>query len=243
VRTDRLKAAYEIEFRYTLFPLHPDTPDEGLTLEQLFAGRSFDIEAAQTRLSILMAGEGLPYGQRTMTYNSRRAQELAKWAETQEGGAAIHDALYRAYFVDGLNIAQIDNLMVVVRKLGLPEDEAREVLVTRRFRAVVDADWKRCRDVGVTAVPTFVVGNQGVAGAQPYEALDKQTTVIGVAKTQFAGAEPVELVLRGRSRTPLYVTAAGVDVADAASHIRAMHGPHRIPTLLKRVDQLCRGHP
>ena len=51
MRTDRLKAAYEIEFRYTLFPLHPDTPDEGLTLEQLFAGRSFDIEAAQARLA------------------------------------------------------------------------------------------------------------------------------------------------------------------------------------------------
>ena len=70
-----------------------------------------------------------------MTYNSRLAQELAKWAETQDGGTAIHDALYRAYFVDGLNIAQIDNLMAVVRKLGLPEDEAREVLASRRFRA------------------------------------------------------------------------------------------------------------
>ena len=43
MRTDRLKAAYEIEFRYTLFPLHPDTPDEGLTLQQLFAGRPIDI--------------------------------------------------------------------------------------------------------------------------------------------------------------------------------------------------------
>ena len=172
MRTDRLKAAYEIEFRYTLFPLHPDTPDEGLTLEQLFAGRSFDIEAMQAKLAGLMAEEGLPYGQRTMTYNSRLAQELAKWAETQDGGTEIHDALYRAYFVDGLNIAQIDNLMAVVRQLDLPEDEAREVLVSRQFRAAVDADWQRCRDFGITAVPTFVVGNQGVVGAQPYEALE-----------------------------------------------------------------------
>jgi predicted DsbA family dithiol-disulfide isomerase len=172
VRTDRLKAAYEIEFRYTLFPLHPDTPDEGLMLEQLFAGRSLDIEAMQARLAALMAEEGLPYGKRTMTYNSRLAQELAKWAETQDGGTAIHDALYRAYFVDGLNIAQIDNLMPVVRKLGLPEDEAREALTSRRFQDAVDADWQRCRNLGITAVPTFVVGNQGIVGAQPYEALE-----------------------------------------------------------------------
>lgn len=79
-------------------------------------------------------------------------------------------------------------------------------------------------------------------GAHLYEALDKQVTVIGVAKTQFAGAEPVAQVTRGRSSVPLFVTAVGIAVADAASNIKAMHGPHRIPTMLKRVDQLCRGH-
>ena len=182
MRTDRLKAAYEIEFRYTLFPLHPDTPDEGLTLDELFAGRSFDIEAMQAKLAGLMADEGLPYGERMMTYNSRLAQELAKWAETHDGGTEIHDALYRAYFVDGLNIAQIENLMTVVRQLGLPEDEAREVLTSRQFRDAVDADWQRCRDFGITAVPTFVVGNQGVVGAQPYEALESLVVKGGAAR-------------------------------------------------------------
>ena len=140
MRTDRLRAEYQIEFRYTLFPLHPDTPDEGLSLEERFAGRVFDIDAMQARLAGLMADEGLPYSQRTMTYNSRLAQELAKWAEAQNGGAGIHDAMYRAYFVDGVNIVLIDNLLTVVRQLGLPEGEAREVLLSRRFQDAVDAD-------------------------------------------------------------------------------------------------------
>jgi predicted DsbA family dithiol-disulfide isomerase len=182
VRIDRLRAAYEIEFRFTLFPLHPDTPDEGLSLAQLFAGRSFDVEAAQAKLTGLMAKEGLPFGQRTMTYNSRLAQELAKWAETQDGGAAIHDAMYRAYFVDGLNIALIENLMAVVRDLDLPEKEAREVLASRRFRDAVDADWQRCKDLGITAVPTFVVGDSGVVGAQPYETLESLVVKAGAAQ-------------------------------------------------------------
>ncbi|MBC8873585.1 MAG: DsbA family protein [Planctomycetes bacterium] len=182
MRTDRLRAAYQIEFRYTLFPLHPDTPDEGLSLEQLFAGRSYDIDAAQARLATLMAEEGLPYGQRTMTYNSRLAQELAKWAETQRGGEGVHDAMYRAYFVDGLNIALADNLMTVVRQLGLPEDEAREVLASRRFQVAVDADWQRCRNLGINAVPTFVVGNNVVVGAQPYGVLESLVLNGGAAK-------------------------------------------------------------
>ena len=182
MRTDRLRAEYQIEFRYTLFPLHPDTPDEGLSLEQLFAGRSFDIEAAQARLARMMAEEGLPFSQRTMTYNSRLAQELAKWAETLDGGAGIHDAMYRAYLVDGLNIALVENLMTVIRQLGLPESEAREALASRRFRDAVDADWRRCRNLGITAVPTFVVGDDGVAGAQPYEVLETLVVDGGAAK-------------------------------------------------------------
>jgi deoxyribonuclease V len=79
-------------------------------------------------------------------------------------------------------------------------------------------------------------------GARLYEALDKRVVVIGVAKTRFVGAEPVVLVTRGGSRIPLFVTAAGMDVAEAASHIRTMHGKHRIPTMLKRADQLSRGY-
>ena len=124
----------------------------------------------------------LPFGKREKTYNSRLAQELAKWAETQRGGEGVHDAMYRAYFVDGLNIALVDNLMTVVRQLGLSEDEAHDVLTSRRFRDAVDADWGRCRSLGVTAVPTFVVGNKGIVGAQPYEALETLVVEGGAAK-------------------------------------------------------------
>lgn len=77
-------------------------------------------------------------------------------------------------------------------------------------------------------------------GAHLYEALGEQTPVIGVAKSVFRGAANAEAILRGRSRRPLYVTAAGMDSVIAAKNIQGMHGPHRIPTLLKRVDQLCR---
>ncbi len=63
--------------------------------------------------------------------------------------------------------------------------------------------------------------------------------MIGVAKTRFSGAASVE-VRRGDSQKPLYVTAAGVSAEDAASRISEMHGPFRIPTLLKQVDTLAR---
>jgi deoxyribonuclease V len=77
-------------------------------------------------------------------------------------------------------------------------------------------------------------------GAHLYEALGRSSAVIGVAKTKFQGAEGVREVLRGTSQKPLYVTAAGVAAEVAAERVQSMHGAHRIPTLLKRVDDLCR---
>ncbi len=74
-----------------------------------------------------------------------------------------------------------------------------------------------------------------------WEALDRATPVVGVAKAPFVGGEPVE-VHRGGSARPLLVTAIGTDAREAAAAVTRMHGAHRIPTLLKRVDHLCRGH-
>ena len=79
-------------------------------------------------------------------------------------------------------------------------------------------------------------------GARMYEALGRKVPVVGVAKTSFAGARLAVPVARGESaKRPLFVTAAGMDVHEAARLVQGMHGPHRIPTLLRRVDALCRG--
>ena len=159
--------------KWVHFPLHPETPAEGRSLEDLFAGRGYDIPKMQAQMRARMQAEGLPYGKRTMTYNSRLAQELAAWADTQPGGEAIHDAMFRAYFVDARNIGDAEVLVDIAKSVGLPADRAREVIEKRTHQAAVDADWEKSRRYGVTGVPTFVVGNQGVVGAQPYEALEE----------------------------------------------------------------------
>lgn len=80
-------------------------------------------------------------------------------------------------------------------------------------------------------------------GAHLHEALGGRVPVIGVAKTRYRDSVQVCEVFRGESEKPLLVTAAGMPVDVAAGHVREMHGNYRMPTLLKRVDQLCRRHP
>lgn len=131
------------------------------------------IEQIKARLQKAAEEAGLPLGDRQKTYNSRLAQELGKWAEEQGRGEEFHNAVFRAYFVDGINIAKSEELISLARKTGLPPEEAGKVLLSRTCKAAVDADWKLSQQLGITAVPTFVINKRGVVGAQPYEVLEK----------------------------------------------------------------------
>ena len=77
-------------------------------------------------------------------------------------------------------------------------------------------------------------------GQRLYDALEGRSIVIGVAKTRFQDTPATTEVYRGQSQNPLYVTAIGVGTSEAKRFIMDMQGESRIPTLLKRVDQLTR---
>jgi predicted DsbA family dithiol-disulfide isomerase len=173
VRIEKLQAEHNVKVEWVHFPLHPDTPPQGRSLADLFAGRNVDRKAMHEQMKARMDAEGLPYGERTMTYNSRLAQELGKWADTQPGGEALHDALFRAYFVEARDISQPAVLLEIAEQVGLSAAGAREVEEKRTFKEAIDRDWERSRRYGVTGVPTFVAGDRGVVGAQPYEVLER----------------------------------------------------------------------
>jgi len=109
-----------LSIKWVQFPLHPETPKEGLSLEELFAGRDLDIPAIQGHLRELMRLEGLPYGNRTHTYNSRLAQELSKWGERFAAGTLLNQKIFEAYFVDGQNLANQNLLVNLAGEAGCP---------------------------------------------------------------------------------------------------------------------------
>lgn len=78
-------------------------------------------------------------------------------------------------------------------------------------------------------------------GGYLYDALDQKYPIIGIAKNEFTTPDSQRRnVYRGESKTPLFLTAKGVDVDEVQPKVEQMHGPFRIPTLLKKLDQLSR---
>ncbi|HTR92411.1 MAG TPA: endonuclease V [Trebonia sp.] len=105
------------------------------------------------------------------------------------------------------------------------------------LRAVLD---------GVTGIEILVVDGYvdldpaGRPGLGAHVHAEFGYPVIGVAKTPFVTATHAIPVVRGRATRPLYVTAAGIPVAEAAVMVREMSGEFRLPDALRRVDALSR---
>lgn len=172
--------AGEVNVRWRSFELDPDAPHErqgdhatriarkyGIGLEQ--------VQEMQRELLSQAAGEGLEFrldAQRSgTTFDGHRVVHLA----TEHGlGDQMKERLLRAYFTDGTLISDHDSLLTLGLQVGLPEDELRALLAGDRFAEEVRDDERTARELGITAVPTFVVDrSRGISGAQAPELLLK----------------------------------------------------------------------
>jgi deoxyribonuclease V len=134
---------------------------------------------------------------------------------------------------------------VVVRSEGAAEAYVPGQFYRRELPYLVDALARLAQLPDVIVVDGFVwlgPGEPGL-GAHLHEALAGRAAVVGVAKRPYRGASIGTPVLRGHSRTPLFVTAVGLALETAVASVVSMHGPHRVPTLLKQVDRLARAAP
>lgn len=180
-----MKSDYEIDLLWRGFPLHPEIPEEGLSTEALFAKAPVDIEDMRNRMKEAANLVGLPLEQRGMVYNSRLAQELAFWAESQNKGDVFHQAVFKAYFVSGKNIGDVQVLVDIARSVDLPGEEAEEVLTTRAYQPAVDLDWSLSRKYKIHVVPTFVMNNHALFGMQSYEMLERLAVSQGATKRRI----------------------------------------------------------
>jgi predicted DsbA family dithiol-disulfide isomerase len=159
------------------FPLSPNTPPEGRELARELAHKGMDLELAHARLIPLMEAEGLefpPLAAGRRLWSTRRAQELALWAEEQGSPAlveALHDRLFRAVQVENQNVHELDVLAQLANEVGLDGAAARAALERGDLAAARELSWRTATRAGITGVPTYVAGGYGIVGAQPVDVL------------------------------------------------------------------------
>ncbi len=158
--------------RWTAYPLHTGIPEEGISLGASTA-KSKHIDEMNERLKNAADEAGLPFGRRTMSYNTRLAHELGKWAQSQGKGDAFHNAVFRAVFAERINIASSSVLIDLVEGIGLSGKEAMGIIETRPFKDAVDADWSRSLEIDPEYIPSLMIEDQLLVNPQEYVLFDQ----------------------------------------------------------------------
>ena len=172
-------ASAQATTRWLAFQLNPDIPSVGIDrrvyLEQKFGGpeRAREIyariEAAGREVGIAFDFERIKRQPNTVD-----AHRLLAWAQDVDPVAAdsLVERLFRAYFIDGINIGDIDELVTLATAAGFDATACKAWLDSDAGRPAVEAEEQRARDLGVTGVPFFVFNQRlAVSGAQPPEVL------------------------------------------------------------------------
>lgn len=120
----------------------------------------------------------LPFGEGKMVYNSRLAQEVGLWAQTRGRAHQFHDAAFKAYFVDGRNLADKAVILDLVALAGLDVPQAEKIIALRSYADAVDRDWAKARELELVAAPTFFMKDRRLVGAKPYQVLEKMVAEV-----------------------------------------------------------------
>ncbi|WP_158861136.1 DsbA family oxidoreductase [Lunatibacter salilacus] len=166
----------EVTIVWKSFLLNPDmkTDPTRNSLEYLAETKGWTKEQTQEMVQNVVdmaKEEGLEYSMDdTKVANAMDAHRLIQLAKTVGKGGDMEERLFRAYFMEGKNIADMDVLVDLGKDVGIDGERVRECLEKGEFSDSIRQDILEAQQIGVRGVPFFVFNNQyAISGAQPLE--------------------------------------------------------------------------
>lgn len=167
----------EVEIESHSYELAPDTPEHYAGSEIDFLVKHKGMPAEQVRqmlaqMTDMAAAEGVVFDFDTLQHaNTRRAHRVLHLAKSQGLQAEMQERLFRAYFAEGRNVADVETLAELGEEVGLDAEEVHDAFDDEHLDDAVEQDITRARMLGVNGVPFFLLDQQyGVSGAQSAEA-------------------------------------------------------------------------
>jgi predicted DsbA family dithiol-disulfide isomerase len=170
-----LRPELAVTLSWRAFQLNPDMPTNGISRELYLAarfGNSGRVEQVYEALSRAGRTEGIDFAFERIrrTPNTLRAHRLIRFAMLEGRAAEVVEALFRGYFLDGLDIGDVEALTATAMRAGLDETAVRGFLASEAGTAEVRAEEHRTRRLGIHAVPCFVIDRgYAISGAQEPE--------------------------------------------------------------------------
>lgn len=182
---------HPFEIEWHPFQLNPEMPAAGADrrtyLEAKFGGKAQAVQI-YARVTEVAAAAGLSFNFEAMerTPNTLNAHRLIHWAGIEGRQSLVVSALFRAYFTEGRDIGDVEALADIADFAGMDGAVVARLLASDSDSAEIRARDAHSREMGITAVPTFIVDHRhAVPGAQPPEIWDK--VIADIRAQQAAG--------------------------------------------------------
>lgn len=179
MEVEKLRKEYDVQVDWRPFFLRPDAPDEGWPLPAYVRERAKD---PNNPLKARAAAAGLTMVEREHIPSTRRAHQAAEFARAEGRLEPFHAALLRRYWSEGQDLWQWETLRGAAVEVGLDPDALQQAVEEGRYARVVEDSIAESRKVGVTAVPTFLVGDRFIIqGAQDVAVFRQAMQRLGVS--------------------------------------------------------------
>jgi predicted DsbA family dithiol-disulfide isomerase len=184
----RLLSEFELELEWYGFELHPSTPPGGVPLSRLFP--NVPLAAMHERTKSFGARFGVTgFQPPDWLWNSRKALAIAEYARDHDTLEPFRQAAMQALWREGKGLENTEDLAFMAERAGLDVSEALAASTDAALLARVDERQEEARRHGVRGIPTFVFGDVGVVGCQPYEALAAAAASAGVKRRGLTGPD------------------------------------------------------
>ena len=160
--------------RWLPFQLNPDLPESGIPRTEYLQRKFGSPNHSYARVAAVGQSVGIPFAfdKIQVQPNTVNAHRLLHYADQQGRQDEVSEVLFRAYFIEGANLTDIDTLAEVGERAGLQRNALADYLASDADRELVQAGDIEARSSGINGVPYFIFNRKvGVSGAQEAEVL------------------------------------------------------------------------
>lgn len=169
--------ARDIEIEWKSFQLDPSLPETAIDTHSEYLAKRKGFPAEQVKGMFQQVTDtarqaGLDFHlEQCVTVNSFKAHQLIQYAKARQLGDRAEEVLFKAYFTDGKDLANVEVLTTLAQEIGLDPEEAQQAFTDSQYAEKANQDIAEARTIGVTGVPFFVFDRKyAVSGAQPPQA-------------------------------------------------------------------------
>ena len=171
-RIKKLNEEFDFEVEWRSFELHPETPKSGVLVDDLPFAKEY-LEMVMINVKRLADEVGIKFTFSGKLPNSRLALFVSEFARKMGKFNEFHELIFDTYWKDGKDIGDLTLLLDLAGSIGLDKNELLDYIESGEPLNILKKTHSELGNIRITGVPTFIIGDRVIVGAQPYEVFQK----------------------------------------------------------------------